>query len=90
MAQVHLHISGRVQGVFFIHHTHKKATELKLTGWVCNLPDGRVEVFAEGPSDKLEILVDWCHRGPPAAGVENVEIEWFEGESQFSDFRIQT
>lgn len=88
MIQVHLTISGRVQGVFFRHHTHKKATELKLTGRVCNLPDGRVEVFAEGPSDKLEKLVDWCHQGPPAANVEKVDVEWLEGEQQFGDFRI--
>ena len=88
MNQVHLFISGRVQGVFFRMHTHKKALELKLTGRVRNLDDGRVEVFAEGPEGKLELFVEWCHKGPPAARVENVEINWQEGEQQFQDFRI--
>ncbi len=89
MTQVHLYISGRVQGVFFRHHTHKKATALKLTGWVRNLSDGRVEVFAEGPSDKLEELINWCHQGPPAADVEKVDVEWLEEGPQYGDFRIQ-
>ena len=88
MPQVHLFISGRVQGVFFRMHTHKKALELKLSGRVYNLDDGRVEVFAEGPEEKLELFIEWCHKGPPAARVENVEINWQEGERQFQDFRI--
>ena len=88
MRQVHLFISGQVQGVFFRTHTHKKALELKLTGWVRNLDDGRVETFAEGPEEKLQKFVEWCHKGPPAARVEDVEINWQEGEQQFKDFRI--
>lgn len=88
MPQVHLTISGMVQGVFFRMHTHKKALELKLTGWVCNLEDGNVEAFAEGPQEKLEEFVEWCHQGPPAARVENVEIEWLKEENRYKDFRI--
>lgn len=88
MPQVHLFISGRVQGVFFRMHTHKKALALKLTGWVKNIPDGRVETFAEGPSQNLEIFVDWCHQGPPAADVSHVAVEWLDEENQYQDFRI--
>ena len=89
MPQVHLLISGGVQGVFFRTHTHKKALELKLTGWVKNLADGRVEAFAEGDHDLLEKFVEWCHDGPPAAQVEKVEINWGDEENQFQDFRIK-
>lgn len=88
MPQVHLFISGRVQGVFFRMHTHKKACELKLMGRVCNLDDGRVEVYAEGSKEKLESFVEWCHEGPPAAKVDHVEIEWTEKENRCRDFRI--
>ena len=88
MPQVHLFISGGVQGVFFRMHTHKKAIALKLTGWVRNLPDGRVETFAEGPQEKLDEFVEWCHKGPPAARVEKVDTEWSEKENRFGDFRI--
>lgn len=88
MPQVHLFISGGVQGVFFRLHTHKKATQLKLTGWVRNLPDGRVEAFAEGDENLLEEFVEWCHQGPPAARVEKVDAKWDEGENKFNSFRI--
>ena len=40
------------------------------------------------PEEKLELFIEWCHKGPPAARVENVEINWQEGERQFQDFRI--
>lgn len=69
-------------------HTHKKACALKLTGWVRNLPDGRVETYAEGDEDLLEQFVEWCHQGPPAAQVEHVEVKWEETENKYGDFRI--
>jgi acylphosphatase len=46
--RAHVWISGRVQGVFFRAHTKELADELGLTGWVRNLPDGRVEAIFEG------------------------------------------
>ena len=50
--RVHIFISGRVQGVFFRQFIQEKARELELFGWVQNLPDGRVEVIADGISCK--------------------------------------
>ncbi|MBI4223902.1 MAG: acylphosphatase [Deltaproteobacteria bacterium] len=88
MPQVQLLVSGQVQGVFYRMHCHKKATALKLTGFVRNLPDGRVEVYAEGEEEILQALIDWCHEGPPAAQVDNVEVLWADGEDRFQDFRI--
>jgi acylphosphatase len=75
-ARVHLLVSGTVQGVFFRQSTVDEARRLGLAGWVRNLPDGRVEVLAEGDRAALEGLVRFCHRGPPAARVEGVEAEW--------------
>ena len=46
--RIHLWVSGRVQGVFFRATTREVAVALGLRGWVRNLPDGRVEVVAEG------------------------------------------
>lgn len=89
MPQVHLFISGHVQGVFYRMHAHKKAIELGLTGWVRNLPDGRVEAYAEGSEEDLETFIEWCHEGTPASQVEEVEVEWGEGPNQYRDFRIQ-
>lgn len=89
MPQVHLFISGHVQGVLYRMHAHKKATELGLTGWVRNLPDGRVESYAEGSEEDLEAFVEWCHVGTPASEVEYVEAEWKDEPDQYRDFRIQ-
>ena len=85
---LHAHIEGRVQGVFFRAHTRDEAIRLRIRGWVRNLPDGRVEVYAVGPEADLRELLDWLHEGPPAAQVEGVEFEWGEGEAALSGFEI--
>ena len=71
----HLWISGRVQGVFYRATCRQVAEELGISGWVRNLPDGRVEAVAEGPSDAMEKFLEWCHQGPPMANVEHVEVQ---------------
>jgi len=46
-----------------------------VTGWVRNLPDGRVEAVFEGPAEKVRRLVDWTHQGPRLAIVQAVTVE---------------
>ncbi len=72
MKAIHLVIHGRVQGVFFRKYTFEKANELGLKGMVRNLPNGDVEVIAEGPEEVLKEFVDWCYKGSPASKVESV------------------
>jgi acylphosphatase len=69
-------VSGGVQGVFFRQSTVDEARRLGLAGFVRNLADGRVEAEAEGERAAVEALIRWCHRGPPAARVDAVEVEW--------------
>ncbi len=69
-------VHGRVQGVFFRHYTGLTARELSLNGWVRNLPDGTVEVWAEGPRDQLEALAVWLEQGSPSAVVRKVALTW--------------
>jgi acylphosphatase len=71
---IRLLISGRVQGVFFRAYTREEAQRLGLKGWVRNLNDGRVEVYAEGDPEKLKSLEALCRRGPPYAHVRSVEV----------------
>jgi acylphosphatase len=66
-------VSGRVQGVGFRWFTTQRARSLELSGWVANLADGRVEVVARGPADRLEMLEQALRRGPSGARVESVE-----------------
>jgi acylphosphatase len=69
----HYWVSGRVQGVFFRASTHQKAQQLGVTGWVRNLRDGRVEVFACGGDEALARFEAWLQHGPRGAVVTDVE-----------------
>lgn len=88
--RAHLYISGIVQGVFFRSNTREVATSLHITGWVRNLRDGRVEVIAEGPKDKIDQFIQWCHRGPSGASVDTVEINWQDATGEFGSFEIRS
>ena len=66
-------VSGKVPGVFFRASTREQALELGLRGYARNLPEGRVEVLAQGEADALDALERWLQVGPPMAKVEAVE-----------------
>jgi acylphosphatase len=87
--RAHVYVSGDVQGVFFRDSTRQKAHQLGLSGWVKNLPDGRVEALFEGPSQEVREMVRWCEQGPPHAAVENVEVGSDTArEDVFSGFEV--
>ena len=73
-SQLHCIVSGRVQGVCYRISTQEKANSMELKGWVRNLPDGRVEVYAAGDSDQLYIFKQWLYQGPAMARVDNIEV----------------
>lgn len=78
-------VSGRVQGVSYRVHAEQKARELGLTGWVCNLDDGRVTLKVFGPEEHVNVLVEWLWEGSPAATVDEVEVSGiaFEEHAEF-------
>ena len=85
--KAHLHIDGRVQGVFYRGFVQELAERLGLKGWVRNLRDGRVEAVFEGDKDVVENAIRQCHVGPPASRVANIEVqrETYTGdEKEFS------
>lgn len=65
-------ISGRVQGVGFRAAARHRAIELGLSGYARNLPDGRVEIFAQGEPMEIDALARWLHHGPQWARVDQV------------------
>jgi acylphosphatase len=71
-------VHGVVQGVGFRWAARVEANRLGLAGWVRNLPDGTVEVEAEGPREALDGLARWLGRGPESAHVDRVELTWIE------------
>ena len=66
-------VSGRVQGVGFRFFVEGKAAALGVSGYVKNLFDGRVEVYAIGSAGQLDALKSALLRGPRMAIVERVE-----------------
>ena len=68
-------ISGMVQGVGFRYFTQDAAERLRVTGFVRNLRDGRVEVFAVGTPQQHAELLSILERGPRFAGVGGVHEE---------------
>ena len=87
--RVHLVVEGRVQGVAFRACTADEARSLRVSGWCRNLPDGRVEIEAEGERASVEALVAWCRRGPPAAVVERVAVEWAAWKGELGGFEVR-
>jgi acylphosphatase len=81
-------VSGRVQGVGFRFFTQDIAHREGLTGGVRNLPDGRVEVVAEGDEETLARFEAALWRGPSHARVENVEVESTAPTGRHTGFQI--
>ncbi len=86
---VRMLISGRVQGVFFRANTKDRAKELNIEGWVKNLSNGDVEIFAQGKEEDLNQLKNWAEEGPPKARVDDVKTEIKEARKDLEGFRIK-
>jgi len=84
---VHAFVSGRVQGVGFRDWTVGEAKGLKLTGWVRNLPDGRVEAVIEGPAEAVAAMLERLKKGPSTAKVDKVEATDGKPTGEFKDFQ---
>ena len=82
-------VSGRVQGVGFRYWVRQEAESLGLTGSAANLPDGRVEVVADGLRDACEALLAVL-RSPGTPGqVREVSVTWSEVDDEATAFRVR-
>ena len=88
-AAVNAIVYGRVQGVYYRAFARNRAAELGLTGYTRNLPDSTVEVQAEGESDRLQQLIGYLEKGPPAARVEKVVTTWSECTGKYTRFSFE-
>lgn len=85
---VRVWVSGQVQGVGYRQTCRSVARSLDLTGWVRNLPDGRVEVFAQGEPERVDQLINWAWAGPSMAMVSGLESETVPIDNTLADFFI--
>ena len=79
-------VYGLVQGVGFRKFVQIHALRLGIIGYAKNLPDGSVEVIAEGHEEALNKLLQYLRSGPPLANVEKVEYVFTEYKGEFEDF----
>jgi acylphosphatase len=86
--RAHVWVSGRVQGVFFRVYAEDEAKFRKVSGWIQNASDGRVEGIFEGDRTAVEAMIRWCYRGSPAADVRGVEVQW-EAPQGERGFRVR-
>ena len=82
-------VRGRVQGVGFRYFTKSQADSLNLKGWVRNLPDGTVELEAQGPPEALERFMHLVEAGPTGSRVQNVDFQWLQEAQELKTFEIR-
>ncbi len=81
-------IIGHVQGVRYRDFVQVSATELGLVGYVRNLPDGTVEVVAEGEPDILKEFVEYLNEGSLLSKVESVSVDWGTATATYREFSV--
>ena len=87
--QVHCVVSGRVQGVAYRNFVKEIAKDMGLNGFVANLPDGSVEVLAQGRYEVMKVFLQHLAKGPAGAVVTAVYDEWLdEPQNRFDDFKV--
>jgi acylphosphatase len=79
---------GRVQGVGFRYATKTVATGYEVTGIVRNLPDGRVELIAEGPKEELEAFLAGVRESEVGGFIRGEQAVWADAKNEFSGFII--
>lgn len=86
---LYVRVYGRVQGVGFRYSTVIQARRIGVTGYACNMPDGSVEVVAEGEVEKLKKLLSWLKQGPPVSRVDNVDFHYTPYNGYYKDFGVE-
>ena len=86
--QLQLLYSGRVQGVGFRYTAKTVATGFEITGTIRNLPDGRVELLAEGNRAELEAFRTALHAAGLAGFIHDEQVAWADAKNEFRGFEI--
>ena len=87
--RAHVYYSGRVQGVGFRYTSEAIAHKIGVTGFVKNLPDGRVELVCEGDKAKIDVLLDEIQKGELGRHIQKTDCRWEEPTQEFTDFSVE-
>jgi acylphosphatase len=80
--------SGQVQGVGFRYTAKTVATGFEITGTIRNLPDGRVELVAEGRREELDAFRAALHDAGLAGFIRDEQVNWADAKNEFRGFEI--
>ena len=86
--RVSVFYSGRVQGVGFRYTAREVACGFEVTGFVRNMPDGRVELLAEGEEAELTAFLEEIRTGHVGSYIRGEEVQWREATGEFKRFSI--
>ncbi len=89
VAEAHVIVSGRVQGVWFRGTTQRAASAAGVRGWVRNLPDRRVEAVLQGERAAVEIVIEFMRTGPPGSAVIDCVVSWRPVGERYHGFDIR-
>lgn len=86
--RIHIIVRGLVQGVGFRMFVQREATALMLSGWTRNLPDGTVEIEAQGSAGQVDALVHRVKQGPSRSRVTSLAVREIETKTREEVFRV--
>jgi len=86
--QIHVYYTGRVQGVGFRFTVENMALQLSVTGWVRNLPDGRVELKAEADEETLKEFLSRINQHF-SRYIQNADVQWLQASGRFKGFTVR-
>ena len=82
-------VKGRVQGVGYRWFALNNAEKFGIKGFVKNLYNGNVEVFAEGEDADLLKFIEKLKEGPPFSNVADIETDYKDFEGRFKEFKVK-
>ena len=85
----HIVVQGLVQGVGFRYFVLRQAARFSVRGYVKNLPNGDVEILAQGDRGAIEMLLAEVKVGPRSAHVKRCHVEWTTTAEQLREFEIR-
>jgi acylphosphatase len=86
--RLHIYFSGRVQGVGFRYATRMLARGFEVTGTVRNMPDGRVEMVAEGDRAELDAFLQAIRDSEVGCFIRQEDVRWTDAKNEFRGFEI--
>jgi len=82
-------VKGRVQGVGYRWFARQSAEELGIRGYVRNLPNGDVEVLAQGDDETVDALIERLRRGPSFAHVMDIQAQETNIKQRLDRFEVR-